>query len=217
MIVLLHSTYTVTGNWNKTILWQFSIMRYLTVLCTVTVGAFFAISSYLYFNTFESIKTSYFSKLKSRTKSVLIPYFFWSVISFVYYFILVRYTNVFDSKTVPDTPKGIFNYIFMAEGDPPIWYLRTLFVFFIISPIIFCFVKILKKYSCILIVLTLITNMILMPPYTSVYFWLPHILLGAWLAFYGNRLLIKKMRKEVKIVNLLVGGGIKRISILDKR
>ena len=131
MIVFLHATYKyLPGEYatGELVNFQFEIMRYLTVVMAAAVPTFFVMSAYLFFITYQGLK-DYVPKIKKRVVSVAIPYFIFGVGTYIYYYILVNYTNLFDSKTIPEDIIGVIKYILLCEGNPPLWYLRTLFCF----------------------------------------------------------------------------------------
>lgn len=191
MIVSLHSTFSWGVEFTSGIGYvQKEIMTYINILTTVTVGGFFVISSYLFFYNFKSIKNDYLPKLKKRCMSVLIPYFLWGILTFVYYYITTNFTNIFGTKTVPNSLFGIVKYIFLAEGDPPLWYLRVLMEFVVLSPIFFFIIKKVGKISWIFCPIFLVINMIIIPSYSTLLYWIPFITLGTYLALHNNKIVI---------------------------
>lgn len=204
LIIMLHSSYQVNiSESNNAIVMQFNVMKIINILQTVTVAMFFCISSYLYFCQYE--KTSdWLLLLKKRIKSVLFPFVLWNVLALIYYTVIVNYTNVFDSKTVPMNMYDRIRYIINSEGVPPLWYLRELFVFSIIAPAIMYLYRMLNKYSVILIPLIGGIVCLLKVPYSSVFYWLPAIVGGGWIAKYGQEFLEKKINKKISIIAVII-------------
>lgn len=199
-IVVLHSTYNfIESNISGLITFQYEIMRVYTIMSAVSVPLFFSMSAYLFFISYKEIG-DYFLKIKKRFISIVIPFLFWNVLTYIYYFILVRYTNVFDEKTIPNDLKAVLIYIFNSIGDPPLWYLKTLFLFFLVSPMIYFVIKLLKRWSWVLVCAVMVANMVYLPDYESLLYWLPQILMGTWFALYGQDYLLKRATYSNKTI-----------------
>lgn len=177
-IVILHSLY----NPNKTIFHNSDIYTncyyVLVTLFDSAVPTFFVISSFLYFRNLTN--SQIIVKIKKRFKSLIIPYLIFSI-TFAAIFIFLETiigNKQYSIKTLPWD-------IYKATYDPPIWYLRTLFYFFLISPIIFFIhTKINKRIYIGIFILCLILNYIYQFPYDSLLFWLPSLLIGTYFGLY---------------------------------
>lgn len=176
-IVILHSLY----NPNKTIYHSGTYLSLYNILVTLfdsAVPTFFVISSFLFFRNLS--KSQIIAKIKKRFKSLIIPYLIFSIF-FACLFILLETKIGHKQYIISNLPWDIYK----ATYDPPIWYLRTLFYFFIISPIIFFIFQKTNKYICIgIIFFTLILNYIYQFPYDSFIFWLPSLLVGTFFGFH---------------------------------
>lgn len=140
------------------------------VLCGLCVPTFFFISGYLFFKKGPFDFGSYIHKLKKRFFTILIPFISWNVI-YILIFVFLGYNIRFCDD---GTPMGIVPWLngntgsvisnlyhwvvgvfinFNSSGSPadvPFWYLRDLICMFILTPVIYLFVKCLKKYSLII-------------------------------------------------------------------
>lgn len=91
-------------------------------------------SKYTYFD-----KELYVSKLKRRSRSLLIPYLIWNLIAYLLYAINTKF-NIFDffrAFWIIDIPgRGGSSPI-----DGPLWYVRDLMLLMLASPIIYRFIK----------------------------------------------------------------------------
>ena len=185
MIVILHSTFPwISINTKSPIIdMELNFMRLVTVMVTAALACFWAVSSYLYFLTYSDL-SSYREKLQRRVKSVLFPFIFWNAVAYVYYFVVVNYTTLFTNKNVPGTIHGLLQYIWLSEGIPPLWYLRELFLFALIAPLIYFIISLLKENSIILIPFSMFSCYFANIPYGSFVFWLPAIIFGAYCAKY---------------------------------
>lgn len=118
-----------------------TFVRYLSVFFTDTfvrmaVPLFFILSGAATFRNYDNKK--YVSKLKSRAWSLLFPYLIWNTVGMLFA-IVTSYTSVsqfFLARekfvlTVPNVLKAIFFY----ECNGPFWFICTLIVFIVLSPV----------------------------------------------------------------------------------
>lgn len=137
-------------------------------LCRVAVPIFFLISGYLFFVKLEKWRTDiWVEKLKRRAKTLLLPYFLWNIISIVFALALLYAKFVLRGGDAPDLVawyKSIGGLRVFWDGreglyphNYPLWFIRDLIVFVIISPIIYCFVK---KTGIVGIVILYIANVL---------------------------------------------------------
>ena len=144
MIVVLHAwaAFQYVPNDNmEFVFWTF-VCRHL---CWLAMPTFFMISGYLLFQNYTA--RTYPMKMWRRVKKLLIPYIVWNVTFVVIYLSL--------SKVVPrlglrvatfglDTVKGalfkILN-VFELPIDGPLWFIRTLFLLALISPLLYVFMR----------------------------------------------------------------------------
>ena len=120
-------------------------------LCTVAVPIFFIISGYLFFVKLEEWdKKIWLDKMKRRARTLLLPYLLWNLIAILFSLgmlylraslkgstpdIAAWYNGMGGLKAFWDTgTAGLpFNY--------PLWFLRNLIVFVILSPAVFLYAK----------------------------------------------------------------------------
>ena len=145
LIVLLHSS--AAGNIyadENNYFFAYSWFKVINIISDAAVPTFFAISGFLLFKDYRLENYSY--KVKQRVKSLIIPYFCYSIILFVYYSILSFLPALHSSSMAileGFSAKTVIKTILLAKCDPPIWYLRVLFCLVVISPI---FHYIIKKF-----------------------------------------------------------------------
>lgn len=157
------------------------VVRLLGSVADVAVPAFFTMSAFLYFNNWEPSFGVYKKKIYSRIKSLVIPFVFYNLALWAWYSVTVV-LGVWNEKPQPPLDvMGILSYLYWSEGDPPLWYLRSLFCFVLIAPIIYRIVKI-SRYSLLLVFFLPVCLYRL--PYASMLFWTPCLILGTWLAIY---------------------------------
>lgn len=103
----------------------------LVNISIVSVPCFWAISSFLYFYSFDFSNPweSYSQKVVSRTKSLLIPFLLFSIFGFAFN-VLAYHLHPTDFNPIEDfSNQSTFMYIYESKSNGPIWYLRSLFVF----------------------------------------------------------------------------------------
>lgn len=110
---------------------------------------FLLISGFLFYPSKETTfdKTLYFSKLKRRVKSLLVPYLLWNLIAYILYAINkgFNFVDLLKSFWVIDIPGRSGS----SPMDGPLWYVRNLMLLMILSPIIYWIVK--RKFVAIIL------------------------------------------------------------------
>lgn len=120
-------------------------------ICQLAVPLFFLVSGYLFFFGLERWgKDMFFSKLKRRIKSLLIPYILWNIIAII----LLYFYSTFKMWLRGDPPIGFLDQILKWKGirvfwdcdhgmplDYPLWYIRDLILLAIASPLILVFIR----------------------------------------------------------------------------
>lgn len=115
-------------------------------------------SGYLFFRNFETWSWAlYFSKLKKRARSLLIPYIFWNAVVILgFYFVQLYLPNLFSGNNILIQDYTITDFLkafWMGVGDSgfpinyPFWFIRNLMVIIILSPIIWGLIKYIKSYA----------------------------------------------------------------------
>ena len=107
-------------------------------LCSVTV--FYVISGYLFWNGYNNTFESYSSKIRSRIKSLLVPYILWNIIAYIV-FVCIGSLQVTQWKE-------IFWVISTDPGHGPadyvLWFVRTLLMVIPFAPVYYIINK--NKY-----------------------------------------------------------------------
>ncbi len=190
--------------WYHTIIVLFS-----QVLASIGVPLFFFFSGFLFFYHTDWNLAAYKRKLKTRARTLLVPYFLWNVIAIAWSAVrllpcLAKIFPIAGKRSVDlslsaiaytfwDRSQGIFVSPIeeMAEDinkhiypmDVPLWYVRDLMIVIVCAPLLYV---LLKKAGCLLpVILGLVWYFIY--PYNLGY---PHQLLTAffffsWGAYYS--------------------------------
>lgn len=128
------------------------------LLCRVAVPTFFIFSGYLFFGKSETFtKHDYIAKLKSRSKSLLLPFIFWNLVFILMLYLKQIFVGIGEHKLVVDYTLKDWILVFVnhsSSGLPintPLWFVRDLIVMVLISPIIYHIVKSTKWFSVLLL------------------------------------------------------------------
>ena len=155
-----------------------SVIYFLTMLLVTglvysAMAIFFFVSAFLLYKDFDenNVKAWYIGKLKSRFKSLVIPYLLWNAIwTILFLFVGIldkgNNTNITNNPTIYDFLNGVF----FAAYNEVFWYVKALIIYVIISPLIGI---IAKKYKGLIIVIGFFLSVI------------PGIFRGP-LSFYNN-------------------------------
>ncbi len=114
-------------------------------VCRIAVPLFFIFSGYLFFHNYEFTKKGVWGKYKKRFFSLVIPYLFWSIGTYLFFLVaqLIPATAPYFA-TRPVIGIGFWNtvkYLFIDSLNSPLWYLFNLIFLTIISPLIYLAVK----------------------------------------------------------------------------
>lgn len=116
----------------------------------IAVPLFFLTSGYLFFAGFEWSKERYALKLKSRTKTLLIPFLFWNITTLIVIALAqtIPATQTFFSGNSPlISTFNVFDYFNAIFGftRPPIayqfWFIRDLIILVLLVPVINVVIK----------------------------------------------------------------------------
>lgn len=189
-ILFIHSKF-ILSRWGETfgtsffsyisVSLQYLISEQVTRIC---VPLFFMISGYFFYYKFNGTLKSYYTQLQKRFKSILIPYFIWSVSWYIIY-------NLTKLKFLDfsDFINSLINPI-----PYQFWFLQILIICFIVSPV---FLFLLKKIPKITLLILLIFYLIDISSFRSELYGLGFFYLGGYLRF-------KKIKLNKKLVIYLV-------------
>ena len=154
----------------------------LRLFAGIAVPTFFMISGFLFFNNFREFSwDGYMKKMKSRLKTLIIPFFLWNLLvwaallagkialmfyrgeswSFVTDFIAEKNWHfLWDINHWGDANRPWLSWTTYSTGpiDLPLWFLRDLIVVTVLSPLIYWFVKTLKIGSIIILLIACVMS-----------------------------------------------------------
>ena len=134
----------------------FAIFEHVTKadIGEIAVPLFFFISGFLFFyNVTVFNKQIYVRKLKSRFRTLVIPYFFWNTLFLLYVAILgwvMPSLLTFKKSFLTMEPLDVLNtYWELSQGLIPLWFIRDLIIINLFSWVIYWMLK--PKYSAIIL------------------------------------------------------------------
>ena len=159
-VVIIHCFRATELKWSW--LLEYVLSQDITRVC---VPLYFAVSGYLFFyNVTAFEKSIYIKKVSSRVRTVLLPYIIWNA------FCLIRFTvkplmrgdmdfvgflhTAFDCFVGRNLPVSEFTSVLTPSflpADNPLWFLRDLFIYVLLSPVFFYILKSCGKYVLLLL------------------------------------------------------------------
>lgn len=172
-------------------------------IATVGVGGFFLCSGYLFFKNYGWNKI--LEKYKSRIRSILLPYIFWTFTYYILHLIFSRIAplqTVFGESNIPFNLQTIFDAIINYRYCAFFWFLQFLIVYIFISPFLYAIIQ--HKYigSILLVLLfsgiNILGNLIASAQLSAMINWLTLYMLGGYAGMHFSSFMGKKMTcKEI--------------------
>ena len=152
----------------------------IRILYNMGVSTFFFVSALLFFRSINNKR--YLDVIKNKIVTLVIPYLCWNVICWP----LKELKNVLTTGSI----SGISIYeslykIVSSQWNPVLWFVRVLFLYFVIYPIVLWVVKHKVIFICFLVV-NLAINIALGGGvgYSTMRYWLPIYMVGAYLGYW---------------------------------
>jgi surface polysaccharide O-acyltransferase-like enzyme len=225
LVVLLHSLNVTFTNCDNLICgFQYFLSHKLT---QIAVPLFFFISGYLYFlkaDVNKNIDFSFFvASFKKRLKTILLPYVLWCVLWFLFMYgiqFLPVIKNYFSEPLHNMILKDKILNLFYYPLNYPLWFLRELIVLFLITPILFFFIKYLKILVVFaLLLLALIYNKVIVL-YGLVFLQsipLFFFSMGAFFSMYKKNIIIIKPKRYIAFGLLTIWFFLNIVSLYDDK
>lgn len=178
-----------------------SINQAVVILFNMAVPTFFFISAILFYRNIENRK--YIQVLKTKSLTIVVPYLLWNVIFCPFRII----KQIFIEHTAFTMSwGGVILGIFTSYWNPVLWFLRVLFVYFLLFPLFKYIIK--HRILCLIVILiTSIVTIVIGPTtgYGYGYYWLPVYLLGGYLAVWEKEFLLTEKKFDRKWLYLIFG------------
>ena len=185
-VVCIHTNLRVDCPWLEQLPFFSCFMHiFIDIICSIAVPVFFFISGLLFFREGTFSMSLYVKKIRSRIKTILIPYIAWT---FIYLIVIVLLQwwhpnfRLLIHKSVYDLSFSDFLFLFWDmrqandiptdQAEPLVgqfWFLQCLMVLVLLSPIIYQGIKYLGVWFVVLVALLDVSG--LMPFYPGVVFY----------------------------------------------
>jgi len=206
--------------------WYFYLINLVSyVLASIAVPLFYFISGYLFFKQKEFNTVIYKKKLRSRIKTLLVPFLLWNLIAILFQTIrliplfsslfpgaykteihlsLIRLFNTFFNNTLQNgifvspveyTMTEIINEPYPI--DIPLWYIRDLMLMVIISPFIYWIIKRCNFFYIVVLGMTWVLKSVFLPQGGYIVMLITALFFFSWGGFNSiNEInFVKEMRK----------------------
>ena len=150
-VVMLHYCQTISMQATGPI--RFLCLIFQEGVCRLAVPCFFFISGFLFFNKLHEWSWSEWRrKIKGRVKSLLIPYLLWNIIALICFWghdifagnsasLIQQYHNYGGIRLFWSTNGGIPIGSSAFPIDGPLWFVRDLIYYILLTPLIYLFLK----------------------------------------------------------------------------
>lgn len=165
----------------------------------ISVALFFVISGYLFFFNLVDPKSKDFRrKIQSRVRSILVPYLLWSIWGMIFFAILqnIPFSKGFFSLGLLQNKSSadLLHILFIKPLPYQLWFLRHLFVFVLLSPLIYFTTKVLKGSITLAIIAVLLLKILEIPENDFVHNRsLAYFCLGAYLGIHQQSFVLKRL------------------------
>lgn len=200
LVIALHSSFVGfldpnLGGYSFSLIFQ----RIFLTIGDAAVPTFFVISGYLLFSKF-TLK-DYPKMLLKKVFSMIIPYFIWSILSFLFIRIIIPLAN---HESIELTFESVSLDILLAKCGIHLWFVRTLMVYFVFSPILYFAFKYLKRWSIFIPIIVFIVYLFFRPEYNGILFWIPLFIVGSYLSYFDVAVMNKYKPRLTSIVSLVI-------------
>lgn len=171
---------------------------------------FFIISGYLFFLGVERCKECY-PKMKKRAKTLLVPYLIWNVIFVLWYVVLALLPGVsqfVNSDILGGLSQGGFwgglKTLFVNPISFPLWFLRDLMIYVLLSPLIYWGLKHLRWALPVVLFVMATVGLFVLPSEIKLWGTFFFVLGGYVAQFSSLEKIAETIKMPVVIICLLV-------------
>lgn len=178
----------------------------------IAVPLFFVISAYLLFQHYS------FRKIVNRTRTVLIPFLLWSLITICVFFFFqhIPYLDKYFNNKFILSITSVLNSIFVKPLNGSLWFLRDLYILVILSPAIYAINRHEKASKIVMIIFFILW---IIEPFKFLLESGFFFFLGSWMSL-NEKLKIKNVGRGrllymyivlCFVISLYASGGLERI------
>ena len=199
MVVYLHA-YIPMDSENIVSFIQYYFSQEIT---RTAVPLFFIISGVLFFRNINHFDRSlFYSKIKRRIRSLLIPYLIFSGLGFIFVYVVQQFVTTQSYKQIANLSLSecLYTFLFQPIGCYQLWFLKDLFILTLLSPCIYYGLKKIKVWLIICLFLLWILGIRYIITIEAVFFFTT----GAYLGCYQRRFLEYKIKSRWSILILII-------------
>lgn len=199
MVVYLHA-YIPMDSENIVSIIQYYFSQEIT---RTAVPLFFLISGVLYFRNINNFDRSlFYSKIKRRIRSLLIPYLIFSGLGFIFVYVTQQFITTQSYKQIANLSLSecLYTLLFQPIGCYQLWFLRDLFILTLLSPCIYYGLKKIKVWLILCLFFLWISGIQYIITIEAIFFFTT----GAYLGCYQRRFLEYKIKSRWSILILII-------------
>lgn len=215
MVMIIHNpvkAYYDFGNSLIADFFHYILVYILPAVTDIAVPSFFIISAYLFYRNYNYSKTT--EKLKSRIKTLLIPYLFWNIVALVIAMVtkISGLSHFSVDSSNPFSIKSIIQGVFLYKYNV-FWFVFALMLYNALCVVFYTLLKNKLSFMIVIIAEFIIYGVFLKDIYSfcgSYYQWdsLIFYTIGAYLGIhYKNILNFRFKERYAQIAVILWGGG----------
>lgn len=144
LIVITDHSFDYLGFGNSQMNSLSSIIYFVTQMLTssftsIAMPTFFVLSGFLMFKDWNSRKSTsdwYLGKIRSRIKSLVVPYFLWNLIWTIAFIAMGIFGKIDNNIDTSITLANIFRGIVLAKYNEVFWFMQVLILYVVLSPLI---------------------------------------------------------------------------------
>ena len=134
------------------------VLRFLTMmlsegLCRIAVPMLFVFSGLFLFMKTDYLRGGYLGSIQKRFVTLLLPYVSWNILNLCILCAMENielFRNISDKQMISDmSVSEILIGLLMGQFCGQLWYIRTLFILVVLSPLLYVFVKRMPKLTLI--------------------------------------------------------------------
>ncbi len=158
MVVFVHASSLTSKFYNTDAHWVVNVFIqnfFSNGIARLGLPYFFLLSGSLFFKNYTLDFNCYFRKIRNRLISLAIPYLLWSLYGIILFYVIESYIIPnYDFGRMPIRDYGIGDFFYTLIINPhqrPLWFLRELSMYVLISPLIYLGIKYTKAYLLIVL------------------------------------------------------------------
>ena len=187
---------------------NYKLPEWVIGITVYSVPCFFAISSFLYFKSydFNNPWADYKQKVSRRFNSLIVPFLIFNVVGFLFSLLCYQLHHVEHNPIETLMTTNPLLYLLESKANGPLWYFIALFTFVLVAPVLGYIIR-LSMWTILL--LPFVYWLCKDVRYYYFPYWMVDLFIGAYIALHYDKLTNIKISK-----NLQMGGVILSLLVL---